>query len=184
MTIHDELVLKLIDADKWGKAKGYIVTIVGSSDIDYLLEELYYWRGHYQQITGTFVKMCPDIVVTNLKSGKRTAIELEGDMDWDFAKSLRQIKKYRMNSKQFQDVVVIIPKRYERFAILYAKQGFRVYLWKATRIWQCLGCEQTLEGKSRAKPKPTCSCRTELEFEGVKDVEFTQYEYAIDKMVG
>lgn len=178
MTIHDELVLKLIDADRWGKATGYVIKIAGSSDIDYLLEELYYLR------TATLVEMCPDIVVTNLKSDKRTAIELEGDTDWDFAKSLRQIKKYRMNSKEFQDVVVIIPKRYERFATLYAKQGFRVYLWKATRIWQCLGCGKVLEGESRAKPKSSCSCKTELEFEGVKDVEFSKFEYAIDKMVG
>lgn len=184
MTIHDELVLKLIEPDKWGKATGYVIKIAGSSNIDYSLEELYYWRGHYQQVMNTYVEMCPDIVVTNLTSGKRTAIELEGDINWDFAESLRQIRKYRMNSKMFQDVVVIIPKRYERFAILYAKQGFRVYLWKATRIWQCLGCGQMLEGESRAKPKPSCSCRTELEFEGVRDVEFTQFEYAIDKMVG
>ena len=183
VTIHDELIRKLIEPDKWGKATGYIIKIAGSSNIDYALEELYYWRGHYQQAMNAYVEMCPDIVVTNLASGKRTAIELEGDTNWDFAESLRQIRKYRMNSKTFQDVVVIIPKRYERFAILYAKEGFRVYLWTAPRIWECR-CGKIVEGKRTTKPKCTSCHSTELEFEGIRDVEFTQFEYAIDKMVG
>jgi hypothetical protein len=182
MTIHDELVLKLVEPDKWGKATGYIVTIVGSGNIQYMLEDLFYWRGHYEAVMNTYVKMTPDVVVTNSSSGKITAIELESDINWDFAHSLRQIKKYKRNSKNFQDVVVIIPKKYERFAILYASQGFRVYLWKAIRIWECR-CGKSVESERTTKPK--CSCNsTELEFEGVRDVEFTQFEYAIDKMVG
>jgi hypothetical protein len=183
MTVHDELVLRLIDADKWGKATGYITKIVGSSDINYHLEELYHWRGMYEQLTNEFVKMCPDIVVTNLKSNKTTAIELEGDEGWDFAKSLRQIKKYNMNSDEFNNVAVVVPKKYERFAILYAREGFRVYFWEATRIWQCLGCGQKLDGKDGVKPKHQCKFKTELQFEGIKDVKFTEFEYAMDKLV-
>jgi len=175
MTIHDELVLELIKRDKWGKPTGYIIQIVGSRNIKIRLEDLFYWRGHEQQMLGTYVEMTPDIVVTNLNSGKVTAIELETDIEWDFANSLRQIKKYRKNSKDFQDVVVIIPRKYERFGIVYKEEGFRVYFWEATRIWKCR-CKKIIEDTRTIKPRCS-SCRsTELEFNGIKDVKFEPFE--------
>lgn len=111
---YDELVLKLIAPDPISrKPRGYIINIVGSANIKYLLEDLFYWRGHQQRVLNTYVEMSPDIVATNLTSGKTIAIEVETDIKWDFAHSLQQVKKYRRNSKDFQNVVVIIPKRYE-----------------------------------------------------------------------
>src|SRR3989337_550809 len=106
MTIHDELVLKLIEPEKWGKATGYITEIVGSKSIKYTLEDTFWWRGHYEGIMKTFVRMSPDIVVTSINPSKTTAIEMESDKDWDFAHSLRQVRKYKRNS-DFQEVIVI-----------------------------------------------------------------------------
>lgn len=183
MTIHDELVLKLIDPDKWGKATGYVTEIVGSKDIRYTLEEMYWYQGHYEKIMNEFVRMSPDVVVNSTKPSKTTAIEMENDVNWDFGESLRQIRKYKRN-RDFQDVVVIIPKRYERFAILYATQGVRVYFWKATRLWECGRCGEITESDKTAKPKCSSSkCNSgELEFVGIKDAEFTPFEYALDKI--
>jgi hypothetical protein len=158
MTIHDELVRKLIDLDPVSsKPRGYIIKIIGSANIDPILEELFYWQGSEQQLLNTYVEMSPDIVATNPTSGNTTAIEMETDIDWDFAHSLQQIKKYRRNRGAFQKVVVIIPKRYERFAGLYEKQGFEVHLWKATRIWECVRCGNRMEEEKTVKPK--CSSR-------------------------
>lgn len=154
MTIHDELVLKLIDPDpKSGKPRGYIINIVGSANIRYVLEEYYLEPRVLIRETVHLVEMTPDIVVTDLKSGKTTAIEIENDIQWDFAHSLQQVKKYRENRREFKDVVVIIPKRYERFAILYKNEGFRVYLWEATRIWECMQCGSQMEEARTIKPK-------------------------------
>jgi hypothetical protein len=174
MTIHDELVLNLINPDKYGKATGYVTKIVGSNDIRYKLEETYWDQGHYEKIMNKFVRMSPDIVVISIKPSKTTAIEMESDMNWDFGHSLRQIRKYKRN-RDFQDVVIIIPKKYERFAILYSNQGFRVYLWEATRIWECNKCG---EGPSENRPTKckTPNCKGELEFVGIKDVEFSPFE--------
>jgi len=184
MTIHDELVRELIKLADWGKPTGYIINIVGSANIQYVLEELFYWRGHEQVKYDTYVEMAPDIVVTNKESGKRTAIEVKGDINWNFADSLRQIKKYKRNSRQFHDVVIIIPKRYERFARLYKKEGFRVYLWKATRIWECMRCGNEMEDERTVKPR--CSIKecktTEQMLKGLKEESkdiFEPFEYPI-----
>jgi len=176
MTIHDELVLELIKPDRRRKPTGYIIHIVGGRNVSYVLEELFYWRGHHQAVLNVYVEMTPDIVVTNKGSGKRTAIEIESDVEWDFAHSLRQVKKYRQNSKDFDDVVVIIPKKYERFAILYENEGFPVYFWKATRIWECK-CKKVTEDERTVKPRCSSCSSTELEFKGVKDVKFEPFEY-------
>jgi hypothetical protein len=174
MTIHDEIILKLIEPDKTGKATGYVTTIVGSKNISYKLEDIFWYCGHYEKILGTMVRMSPDIFVHNLGTSKTTAIELENDDHWDFGHSLRQVRKYRRNN-DFHEVVVVIPKNYERFAILYVTQGFRVYLWKATRVYECKIC-----GKGQNENNPTkCltdKCKGELELVGVKDVEFTPFE--------
>jgi translation initiation factor IF-1 len=179
MTIHDELILRLIEPDKSGKATGYITEIVGSKDIRYTLEDTFWWRGHYEGIMKTFVRMSPDIVVHSISPSKTIAVELESDKDWDFGHSLRQIRKYKRNS-DFQEVVVVIPKKYERFAILYSNQGFKVYLWKATRLWECDKCG---EGPSDNRPTKckTVNCKGELELKGIKDVEFMPFEPTTDK---
>jgi len=181
MTIHDELVRELIKLADWGKPTGYIIEIVGSANIKCVLEELFY--NHEERKDPVFVgfkivEMTPDIFVTNQSTGKTTAIELESDVKWDFAHSLRQIKKYRRNSKDFNDVVVIIPKKYEQFAPLYKLEGFRVYLWKATRIWECR-CKEVTEDERTVKPKCLSCKSTELEFKGVKDVKFEPFEYPV-----
>lgn len=158
MTIHDELVRKLIDLDPVSrKPRGYIIKIISSSNINPILEELFYWQGLEQQLLNTYVEMSPDIVATNPTSGKITAIEMETDKNWDFAHSLQQIKKYRRNCKAFQKVVVIIPKRYERFAGFYEEQGFEVHLWKATRIWECMRCGNRTEEEKIVEPR--CSLK-------------------------
>jgi len=179
MTIHDELVLKLIEPDKSGKATGYVTEIIGSKNINYTLEDTFWWRGHYEQILGTFVRMSPDIVIHSISPSKTTAIELENDEHWDFGHSLRQVRKYKRNSA-FEEVVVVIPKKYERFAILYANQGFKVYLWKATRLMECNKCG---EGPSDNKPTKckTANCKGELELIGIKDVDFMPFELIMDK---
>ena len=187
MTIHDELVLELIKPDEWGKPTGYVIRIVGNGKIKYVLEDLFYCAEERNTpISRDFklIEMTPDIVVTNLSSGKKTAIEVEGDINWDFAHSLRQVKKYKRNSREFQDVVVIIPKRYERFARLYKKEGFRVYLWKATRIWECMQCGNVMEDERTTKPR--CSSKdcnsTEQTLKGLKEESkdiFEPFEYPV-----
>ena len=154
MTIHDELVLKLIKPNRLGQPIGSILDIIGSSSAKTkcVLEELYYRREERKPGKVEYEKMAPDIVATNLETSEKTAIEIESDMKWDFAKSLRQVKKYRRN-KEFQDVVVIIPKRYERFARLYKNEGVQVYLWEATRLWKCANCGKVIPSKRTAIPK-------------------------------
>lgn len=180
MTIHDELVLKLIEPDRLGKATGYVTEIVGSKNLRFDLEQIYWHRGHYEAILKTFERSSPDIVVYSISPSKTTAIELENDEHWDFGHSLRQVRKYRRNTS-FEDVVVVIPKKYERFATLYVTQGFRVYLWKATRLMECNKCG---EGPSDNKPTKckTANCKGELELIGIKDVEFTPFEITTEEV--
>jgi len=124
------------------------------------------------------VKMTPDIVVTNLISGVTTAIEIENDIQWDFGKSLRQIKTYRKNTSNFQKVVIIIPKKYERFARYYKSEGFEVYLWEATRLWQCMKCDTKIPSKKTGKPKCTKqNCKsTELALMGLETHKFAPFK--------
>jgi len=156
LKIHDILIAELIKLDNHGKLTGDIIRIVGSAKIKCQLEELVYWRGHYQAVMGRIVEMTPDILVTRSRPTSeemaQVAIELETDVDFDFGKSLRQIKNYK---KKFADVRVIIPagKEYERFAPLYKNEGFRVWLWKATRVWQCLRCGNVTEKEGEIQPK-------------------------------
>lgn len=159
MTIDDELVLAFVKLSKRGKPVGqYITEMAESANIKYKLEETYYMpnpRNPQARFLSDYVRMTPDIVVTNLDNGRSTAIEIENDIQWDFAQSLRQIKKYRENRVDFQKVVVIIPKRYERFARYYKNEGFEVYLWEATRLWQCMKCDTKIPSKKTGKPKCT-----------------------------
>lgn len=179
MTIHDELILELIKPDKSGKPTGDIIKIVGKSDIKYYVEQMQNWfevdqrkhtaSGMYEDISKQ-VTIIPDIVVRI--ANKETAIELENDIQWDFASSLRQVTKYLTVIK---DVVVIIPKEYERFATLYKNEGFRVWLWKATRIWACMRCGSIKEEERTVQPRCSECKSTEQRLKGLKDVKFEEF---------
>ena len=97
--------------------------------------------------------MSPDIVVNKQEEKERIAIEVENDVQWDFQASLRQVKKYRA---VFSDIRLIIPENYVRFAPLYKKEGFRVWLWSARRRWRCEKCETVTETKGRVAPPYEC----------------------------
>lgn len=130
------MLLELFKPDFYEKVgkDALIISVVGTGDIDYKLEETYeltFWR------ISEVRKMTPDIVVTKRNKPETIAIELENDFNWDFQKSLRKLKKYR---KKFEDVRVIIPREFKKFAPLYSHESFRVYLWSAKRKWKCLKC--------------------------------------------
>jgi len=183
MVIDDELICELIKPDRYGKIgeKALIVKVVGTPKIDYKLEESP--QPKYIRSSGEtereFVKITPDIIVTiPQKDNRQIAIELENDIHWDFGKSLRQVKKYK---GKFPDTRIIIPEEYRRFAPLYKNEGFRVYLWKAIRRWQCLRCETVTEKKGPIQPKcknEKCKNKSPNEFRlvGLKDTEIEEYE--------
>ena len=176
MTIHDELILELIMPDKAGKPTGKIIEIIGTSNLRYRLELSRDITENFE----TIATITPDIVVMNLNSkdmivsNRESAIELENDIQWDFADSLRQIRKY---GEEFKDVVVIIPKEYERFASLYKNEGFRVWFWKAIRVWECMQCGTITEERRTVKPR--CSGKncnsTEQRLKGLKDTQFEEF---------
>ena len=99
MTIHDELILELIKPDKSGKPTGDIIKIVGTSNIEYAVEQ----TSTFYEFSDKTAKITPDVVVRI--GNKETAIELENDIQWDFARSLQQIIKYLT---LFTDIVVNI----------------------------------------------------------------------------
>jgi len=187
MKIHDALIVELIKPDRHGEATGDIIKIVGSSKIKYQLEELVYRRGqltnqkiHYLNVMDqVWHSMSPDIIVTRLRPTSeeraKVVIEVETDVDFDFGKSLRQIKNY---NKEFFDVRVIIPagKEYEMFAPLYKNEGFRVWFWQAVRVWQCLRCGNVTEKAGPIQPKCNkCKKYTEHRLIELKDVKFDEF---------
>lgn len=182
MTIDDELIREFVKLNKKGKPIGqYIINLAGSDHIECKLEETYSMRNPYNphaEFTGDYVKMTPDIVVTNLDTDVTTAIEIENDIQWDFGKSLRQIKMYRKNTSNFQNVVIIIPKKYERFARYYKTEGFEVWLWEATRLWECMKCDTKIPSKRTGKPKCTNQdCKsTELALMGLEGYQFLRFK--------
>ncbi len=179
MTIHDELILELVKPDKSGKPTGDIIKITGTGKIRVKLEES---TSSYQYLDEK-ITVTPDIVVDFEKTSKfqirrvgqnDLAIELENDIQWDFADSLQQVKKY---DELFDKVVVIIPREYERFAPLYKNEGFRVWFWKATRVWECMQCGTITEERRTVKPR--CSGKncnsTEQRLKDVKDTQFEEF---------
>ena len=181
MTIDDELILELVKPDRHGKVgeKALIVKIVGTPKIEYMLEEPtfcweYYERRVQSESGRVRVTMTPDITVKVLdKIPKPIAIELENDVHWDFGESLRQVKKYK---RKFDDTRVIIPEEFERFAPLYKNEGFRVYLWTATRVWQCMICGELTYKEEPIQPKcEECNKRTEHRLVGLEDVDIEEY---------
>jgi len=205
MTIDDELLLELVRPDARGRVRkeALIVSIIGTKEIQYKLEESTYYTESYgtgedQKIE--FVGITPDItvkikpkrgvkeafkkMVTEMVMGPEVgvALELENDIQWDFQDSLRQIKKYK---KKFEDTRIIIPEEYKRFAPLYKNEGFRVYLWKAIRRWQCLRCGTVTGKEGPIQPKcknKECQNKSRDEFRliGLKDTEIEEYKYSLD----
>jgi hypothetical protein len=184
MTIDDELILELIKPKRNGQVEenALIVKIIGTSEINYQLEESTLdWKLCPISLpfqTEVF-KITPDIIIDIKQKFEKTAIEVENDIQWDFQKSLQQVKKYK---QKFEDTRVIIPKDYERFAPLYKKEGFRVYLWKAKRRWQCLKCGMETVKEGPVTPKcsdsnPKCSNNNPNGFRliGLKDTEIEEF---------
>ena len=179
MTIHDELINKIIQPIEKDKPQGLIKEIVREPIIDFSLEELIYGTQKksadyfYQQtppvfsekkVTYEFIKMSPDIIVKtrSIDKEKLIAIELETDIDFDLKKSLQQIKKYLIASDftifqnkhdRFDAINVVIPLEYRKYAPLYIKEGFSVWLWIATRVWKCKKCGHINRKKGRITPE-------------------------------
>jgi len=152
MGIHAELIRALFEPDVSGDIP--IVKIVGTLNIDVRFEESFYLP---QKGRPDFTApppprgITPDIIVTKMdKHKQKIAIELEGDIDFDAGKTMRQIKKY---SEMFETRLVI-PKKQEKYAPYFRNEGFRVWLWTARRIWKCECGEQTY---SETSIKPRCS---------------------------
>jgi hypothetical protein len=185
ITIDDELLLEIIKPNKLGEVEGgLIIKIVGTKNIEYFLEESFLCLKKYEFTIGTGVHskfeeviVCPDIVVTIPAEKSQIAIELENDVQWDFGSSLRQIKKYQ---ERFRDTRIIIPDEYKRFAPLYKNEEFRVYLWKAKRIWQCLRCGTETLKEGPVAPKCSnskCDNKNQSEFRliGLKDTTIEEF---------
>jgi hypothetical protein len=90
---------------------------------------------------------------------------------------LRQIKDYKT---KFYDTRIIIPDEYKRFASLYKNEGFRIYLWKAKRRWQCLRCgtENVKEGTVTPKcsnSKCNDNSPNECSLIGLKDTTIEEF---------
>ena len=177
MTIDDELILKLTQPDDSGKIP--LHTIVKSKDIMLQIEELILYRLPPQQ--GEWKRIIPDILITiaphaHKERQKEVLIELENDVKWDFADSLRQMKLYKKikTSDKEKEVIGLIPKIYERFVPLYYNEGIPVWLWSATRIWECMNCGTHTEKILTTKPKCSNSdCNSNaLRLRGLKDVKF------------
>lgn len=201
MTIDDELILEIIKPDLQGKVtnKGLIVSITGTKDILYKLEESTYYLKNYgseQEPEIEIVKMTPDItiwrkpekgwksvlkdVMKQMVVGPEAgiALELENDIQWDFQSSLKQIKKYK---GKFRDTRIIIPADFSRYAPLYKKEGFRVYLWDAKRRWQCLKCGTETVKQGPIVPvcsNSTCKAHGQNDFRliGLKDAIIEEFQ--------
>lgn len=187
MTIDDELLLELFKPDRYGKVgdNALITDVVGTRNILYRLEQ------HTSRLAEEDIETVDDIryaiehiitpditIILPTKDEKEIAIELENDIAWDFGKSLRQIKKY---TSRFKDVRVIIPETYERFAPFYKNEGFRVYLWKAKRKWECVRCGTVTINESRVPPQcenKNCKNKRREEFDlvGLVNVEVMKFE--------
>lgn len=176
MTIHDELILALTQPNEKGDVPIY--KMVGVSNAQYRIEESAYFLPSRDHPNGSAPfpprGITPDIIVRarTFPVEEWAAIEVETDMDFDFGRSLQQVKKY----KGKYGVIVVIPKEYERFVPLYKNEGFRVYLWRAIRIWECMQCGHPSYVEKPIKPK--CSAKgcnsQEQRLKGIKNAEFVE----------
>jgi rubrerythrin len=198
MTIDDELILELIKPDAKGKITegGLIVAITGTKEVRYKLEESTHYVKNYGSEDNpktVIVKMTPDItiwkkpekgwkailkeVMKEMVVGPEVgiAIEVENDVQWDFQGSLKQIKKYK---GKFEDTRIIISADYGRFAPLFRNEGFRIYLWKASRRWQCLRCgTETIKEGPVTPICPKCKNHSQNEFRlvGLANADIKEY---------
>lgn len=178
MKFHDALIYELIKPTRYGEPTGKIVGIVGTKKIKYQLEETEEFQKRATHSLETIIDyMTPDIILTRLKplTGERpkVVIEVETDIDFDFAKSLRQVKKYK---KITPDVRMVIPKEYERFAPLYKNEGFLVWFWKAKREYECLRCRSTTQIEGPYEPKcNNCQKYTKHKLVGLIDADFLEF---------
>ena len=197
MTITDELLYEILKPNNDGKisAEAPITKIIGKQEIAYKLEKFTSYTqklGYGEHTELDIVKVSPDILIklpslnNTLKNIQNinqdlkqfVVIEIENDIHWDFKKSLRKLKRYKV---RFPDTRVIIPKDYERFAPFYINEEIKVYLWNAKRRWQCLKCETetVIEGLAIPKcSKPKCKSHKQNEFrlKGLKDTTITEFE--------
>lgn len=159
MPIHDELIRALTE---WDEHKNIpLVRIVRTAAIDY----------HTHQYLGE--NMCPDLVVEyhRPQQTKVTLIEVESDDDFNFQRSMIQIRKYQ---KKYGDVRVIIPTEYERFARLYDNEKFKVYLWRAVRVYRC-SCGEKFDSEERSHfaKCPNCNKTGKVILKDIKGLEIS-----------
>ena len=173
MTIHDEIILKLIEKDENGVMLLHKITnLPENEEISFRIEHSF-----TLVLADSVVLATPDIIVflkEPLRGSKNPyanppingfAIELENDIEWDFADSLRQIKKY------FQGYypIVIIPKIYERFKVLYEHEKIDVWLWSSKRVWECMDCGNIQISDKSGKPSCTKCHSNQLRLKGISD---------------
>jgi len=194
MTIDDELILELIKPDESGNIgkEALILKVLKKHEgliIGYKLEESTCYKRSYTEgnertlstIKTEIIDITPDITIAiHVGKGVRLiAVELENDIQWDFGRSLRQTKRYRENLNFF-NTTVIIPQEYRRFAPLYKNERISVYLWKATRKWQCLRCGEIATKEEPITPKcKNAECnnhsRDEFRLVGLENVDIEEY---------
>ena len=166
MPIHDELIRALTEPNENNEIP--LLRITRTKAINYsthlLIDE----------------KMCPDLVIDYHRSrepGEVILIEVESDDDFNYQRSMIQIRKYK---RKYPDVRVIIPEEYERFARLYDNDGFTVYLWTASRICKCR-CEHVFSSKQWRPRCPKCNS-TEIRLKGIKGLEISEWNIPREMM--
>ena len=180
MGIHSLLVLRLCRDEK-GEIP--LVKVVGTSNIEVRFGESYLLPVTDQpDFTAPLPPrgITPDIVVTRLGESDTIAIEVKGDIRFDPEKTLEQIKKY---SKIFE-VRLIIPKEQEKYGPYFRNEGFRVYLWKATRVWQCESCLESTHEKTRIKPRCSnqrCKSPHKLSLLDLIEIEIEDHDKPLEK---
>lgn len=184
MGLHYDLILALFSQSK-GEVPITSIVGVGMGRINVEFEALRYLPTRDQpDYTAPLPPkgMAPNLIVTVLgKEKKRFAIELETGIPFvDVGKTLRQVKKYK---ELFQVVVLIMPKEAERYVPVFKNEGIRVYLWTATREYQCVKCKKLTFNATSIKPR--CSeCNSSeraLRYLGIKDAKFEEYTKPLPK---
>lgn len=182
MGIHSELILALCQRDEKGQLP--LVKVVGTANIEVRFERSMYLPARDRpDFTAPLPPrgITPDIIVTTLGIPKRKiAVEVKGDIDFEPEKTLRQIKKY---SVMFE-TKLIIPEEQEKYAPYFKNEGFRVYLWRATRIWECMKCGRQTYEKTSIKPRCSntqCHASRSLRLAGLKEIELDEYLKPLQK---
>ena len=182
MGIHSELILALCQRDEKGKLP--LVKVVRTANIEVRFERSRYLPATDQpDFTAPLPPrgITPDIIVTTLGIPKRKiAIEVKSDINFEPEKTLRQIKKYSV----IFETKLIIPKEQKKYAPYFKNEGFRVYLWRATRIWECMKCGRKTYEKTSIKPRCSnaqCRASRSLRLAGLKEIELDEYLKPLQK---